>query len=220
MVLEPRSARCGPLKGEGLSFDTFTLPEDRCARLLVKNLGRGMPESVVREELETVGINVQWVTQIRSGHRDQDTNKNSPSTPHFIVSVARGPEVSTVRSITDLCGLRVSVESYVAPKGPMQCKGCQRFGHTQRNCGYGPRCVACGGFHLPGVCSTPREQPQCCGCGGNHTANYSGCVKWRGNGDACKAAAIASPQNAATGHPPAPKTQQAGPSAEQLALGE
>ena len=40
----------------------------------------------------------------------------------FIVSVARGPEVSRVRSITELCGLRVSVESYLAPKRPMQCK--------------------------------------------------------------------------------------------------
>jgi len=43
--------------------------------------------------------------------------------------VAREPEVSKVRSITELCGLRVSVESYVAPKGPLQCKRCQRFGH-------------------------------------------------------------------------------------------
>jgi len=31
---------------DGVSFHTFTLPEDRSARLLVKNLGRGMPESV------------------------------------------------------------------------------------------------------------------------------------------------------------------------------
>jgi len=48
-----------PLKGEGVSFHPFTLPEDRCARLLAKNLGRGMPGSVVREELETLGIHVQ-----------------------------------------------------------------------------------------------------------------------------------------------------------------
>ena len=31
-----------------------------------------------------------------------------------------------VRSITELCGLRVSVVSYLATKGPMQCKRCQR----------------------------------------------------------------------------------------------
>jgi len=33
---------------DGVSNHTFTLPEDRCARLLVKNLGRGMPESLAR----------------------------------------------------------------------------------------------------------------------------------------------------------------------------
>ena len=41
---------------DGVSLHTFTLPEDRCARLMVKNLGRGMPESVVREELESAAI--------------------------------------------------------------------------------------------------------------------------------------------------------------------
>jgi len=107
--------------GEGVSFHTFTLPEDRCARLLVKNLGRGMHESVVRKKLEILGIHVQGVTQLRSGRRDQDPIKNRPPTPHVIVSVARVPEVSRVRSITEICGLRVSVESYLAPKGPMQC---------------------------------------------------------------------------------------------------
>jgi hypothetical protein len=37
---------------EGVSSHTFSLPEDLCVRLLVKNLGRRMPEGVVREELE------------------------------------------------------------------------------------------------------------------------------------------------------------------------
>ena len=191
-----------------MSFHTFTLPEDRCARLLVKNLGRGMPESVVREELETLGIHVQGVTQLRSGRRDQKPTKDSPPNPHFIVSVARGPEVSRVRLITELCGLRVSVESYLAPKVPMQCK---RFGHTQRNCGYAPRCVACGGYHLSVGCSTPGEQPQCCGCGFNHTANYRGCVKWK---EARAALAKQAPQRATRNAPAAPKPQQAVPSAE------
>ena len=107
------------MDGEGVSFHTFKVPEDRCARLLVKNLGRGMPENVVREELENLGIHVQGVTQLRSGRRDKDPNKDRLPTPHFIVSVARGPEVSRVCSKTELCGLRVSVESYMALKGPM-----------------------------------------------------------------------------------------------------
>jgi hypothetical protein len=43
---------------EGVSFHTFNLPDDRCVLLLVKNLGRGMPESVIREELESLDIRV------------------------------------------------------------------------------------------------------------------------------------------------------------------
>ena len=48
---------------EGESFHTFTLLEDRSARLL-KNLVRGMPEGVIREELECLGIHVQGVMQL------------------------------------------------------------------------------------------------------------------------------------------------------------
>jgi len=180
-----------------------------------------MPESVVREELESLNICVQGVTQLRSGRRDPDPAKDRPPTPHFIVSVARGLEVTKVRSITELCGLRVSVESYLAPKCPLQCRRCQRFGHTQRNCGYAPRCFACGGSHLSGGCSTPRDQPACCGCGGNHTANYRGYVKWK---EAKAAIAKQAPQrrrkSVATAQPAAPKAQRAGPSAEQKSLGE
>jgi len=40
-----------------------------------------MPESVVWEELETLGIHVQGVTQLRSGRRDQDPNKDHLPTP-------------------------------------------------------------------------------------------------------------------------------------------
>ena len=45
-------------EGKGVSFHTYSLPEDRTVRLLVKNLGRKMPESDVREELEVLGITV------------------------------------------------------------------------------------------------------------------------------------------------------------------
>jgi hypothetical protein len=68
----------------------------------------GMTESVVQEELESLNFRVQGVMQLRSGRRDQDPAKDRPPTPHFIAS-ARGPEVSKVRSITEICGLRVSV---------------------------------------------------------------------------------------------------------------
>ena len=66
---------------EGVSFHIFTLLEDRCVRLLVKNLGRNMPESIIWEELESLVIHVQGVTQLRSGRRDQYPAKGRPPTP-------------------------------------------------------------------------------------------------------------------------------------------
>jgi len=44
-----------------------------------------MPESVVREELESLDIRVQGVTQVHSGRRDQDPAKDCPPTPHLRV---------------------------------------------------------------------------------------------------------------------------------------
>lgn len=99
-----------------MSFHT-SLPENRCVRLLVKNLGRPMPKSVVREGLGTLNIRVLGVNLLRSGRRDRDPTKDRPPTPHFIAYVVRGPELSRVRSLTQLCILRVTVQSYVAPKG-------------------------------------------------------------------------------------------------------
>jgi hypothetical protein len=81
---------------EGVIFNTFSLTNDRCVRQLVKYMGGGMPESVVLEEFESVNIRVQRVMQVRSGRRDQDPTKDLPPTPHFIISVTRGPEVSKV----------------------------------------------------------------------------------------------------------------------------
>jgi hypothetical protein len=89
---------------KGVSFHTFSLPEDRCARLLIKNLGRRMPEDVVREELGALGICIQEVMQLRSGRRNENPEQDRPMTPHFIVTVARGPEVSKLRPITKSVG--------------------------------------------------------------------------------------------------------------------
>ena len=65
---------------EGMNFHTFSLPEECCVRPLVKEVGRGMPESVVREELEYLKFYLQGVLQLRSGRHDQDPTKDRPPT--------------------------------------------------------------------------------------------------------------------------------------------
>ena len=119
-----------------------------------------------------------------------------------------------MRSLTELCGLRVMVETFVAPKCPLQCRRCQRFGHTQRNCSYAHRCAASVGSHLSGDCPAPRGQPRCCSCEGNNKANYGVCVKWK---EAMAALAKRTPEQgrkkivASSKPAAAPKANQAGP---------
>jgi hypothetical protein len=106
---------------------------------IAENLGKRMPEAEIREERETLHVNVQAVIQLWSKRRDQDLEKDRSLTPHFIVSVARGPDVAKVRSLAEVCGLLVKVETYTVAKGPLLCKHCLCFGHTQRMYCYAPR---------------------------------------------------------------------------------
>ena len=77
-------------RSNDVSFHTITLPEDRCVRLLITILGRQVPEDVVREEVDNIGICVQGVLQLRSGRRHPYfSNPARPLTPQLIVSVAR-----------------------------------------------------------------------------------------------------------------------------------
>ena len=113
----------------GVSFHTLSLLEDRCVRLLVKNLGRHMPENVVREELENLGICIKGVLHLRSVRRDQEAAKARPLTPLLcITSAGAGRREGAFPDRT--LRLRVTVETYVAPKDPCSASG-QRFGHTQ-----------------------------------------------------------------------------------------
>jgi hypothetical protein len=51
---------------DGMIFHTFSLPEDRCVRLMLKNLGKYIPEAEIKGELEALRIHVQAVMQLRS----------------------------------------------------------------------------------------------------------------------------------------------------------
>lgn len=64
---------------------------------------------------------------------------------------------------------------------PIQCKNCQRFNHTQANCGLRPRCVRCKGDHHYSKCNIPKNSttPICVNCGKNHTANWRGCEYYK-----------------------------------------
>jgi hypothetical protein len=118
----------------------------------------------------------------------------------LILSVARGMEVSRVRALTELRGHRVSVDRYVAPKGPVQCKRCQRFDHTAATLLGASRMCA-----LISLVTAHRAQRNPCAESlGANTANYRGCVNWKdARADLEKRAPSQGRQTVATSHPTA-----------------
>jgi hypothetical protein len=128
---------------DGVSFHTFTLPGDRCARLVLKNMVRGMPESVVREELEFLNFRVQGVTQLRSGSRDSDLAKDHPP-PTSSCQWREGPRCQKCDRSPKSAACECRWSRMWLQNARCNASAPQRFGHTQRNCGYAPRCVACG----------------------------------------------------------------------------
>ena len=72
--------------------------------------------------------------------------------------------------MTELCGLRVSVETYITLKGPLQCKHCQQCDTVVTHAGV---------LLLVRLTSQGSALPHSSICEGNLTANYQGCVKWK-----------------------------------------
>jgi hypothetical protein len=58
---------------------------------------------------------------VRSGRHEEEANKDRPLMAHFL-SGARGADVAKVHSLNEICGLRVSLETYIVPKNPLQYK--------------------------------------------------------------------------------------------------
>ena len=75
----------------------------------MKNLGRKMPQTDMREGSALHSNSV--VLQLLSHSRATDTAKDRPLTPHFIVTVPRGPMVSNARVLNSPCGLRTTEET-------------------------------------------------------------------------------------------------------------
>jgi hypothetical protein len=204
---------------ECVSFHT-RLPGDRCVRLLVKNLGRGMPESVVREELESLNIHVKGVMQLRSGRRDQDPANDCPP-----------PYTSLPRWREDL-----SCQKYDHSPNSADCE-CRRTRMWPQKAHCNASAVSAldkrsviadtrpGESRVAAPTSTvgvhPARTATLLQLQGKPHGELQGCVKWK---EAKAALAKQAPGRArkspATGQPAAPKAQWAGPSAEQMALGE
>lgn len=72
--------------------------------------------------------------------------------------------------------MKITFEAPYKKKEIIQCKRCQRFGHTKNQCFRPFRCVKCGNEHSTTQCiKKPDTEATCANCNEKHPASYKGC---------------------------------------------
>jgi len=154
------------LTSKNTEYHTFSLPEERTLKIVIKGLLREITDTEVSEELTNLGYTVTNVRQF--GKQDQKL-------PIHMVVLKNSSENKGIFNLRSLFYMSIKIERYKS-NTPAQCYNCQQFGHSSLHCGASPRCVKCAGNHKAKDCTkSPEEKPKCTNCEGDHTANYKKC---------------------------------------------
>lgn len=173
---EDHKAMVQHLLSSGVPLHSWTLPEDRNSRIVIRGLHEDTPLSHIEEALTEQGI--PFVAVVRMGSRGSDP----VPWPLFMVTLQGTTSYQSALRISHLGRVRVQIEPFRGITTVVQCYRCQGFGHTSHNCHEKPICVKCAGEHRAIDClKLASEDPLCCHCQGPHPANYSQCpqrTKW------------------------------------------
>lgn len=162
------------LKAHSIAFHTFAEPADKPLRFVLKGFYETSPEEV-KELLIAMKLPVL---------RTSVLFKNPNCTFYMVQFKSDGAVNAAIlnRSARLLDDIVVRWEPYKSSQPHhIQCRNCQRWGHSASNCGHKYRCVKCSGEHEVGECPrTNREGlPTCINCGGSHAANHRGCETYK-----------------------------------------
>jgi hypothetical protein len=151
------------------AFHTYQLPEDKAYRAVIRGLHSSIATDDIKQELQERGFTVRSVTNVIS--------RDKINLPLFFVDLEPDKMNSTIFDLTTMLHSRITVEEPRQSRQLVQCKNCQRYGHSKNYCGLSPRCVRCGGPHESASCTKSRDAPATCAlCGGMHPGNYRGCT--------------------------------------------
>jgi hypothetical protein len=156
------------LRSNGALFYTYQLREDKPYRFVIRGLHNSVSEDEIKEELHALGHEVRRVTNVLS--------RNKVSLPLFFVDIEPNSNNAKVFDIETLLYSRVKIEEPRNRRQIVQCKNCQRYGHTRSYCTLPSRCVKCAEHHDTKTCSKSSDTPATCAlCNGQHPSNYRGC---------------------------------------------
>jgi hypothetical protein len=158
-----------------VSFHTYQLKQDRAFRVVLKNMHFSNDPADISAAIELRGHKVRNVSNVRH-------SKTKEPLSMFFIDLEPDKTNKNIYGIEYLLNARVNFEPPLKRKEIVQCKKCQRYGHTKSYCWYNYRCVKCGQDHDTVTCSKKKSDntpPKCVLCNGEHPANYKGCTVYQ-----------------------------------------
>lgn len=156
-----------------ISHYTYKLKSERAYRVVLRGLHATEDTSLIKAELKEQGHEVRQIVNVL--HR---TTKEA--LPIFFVDLEPNRNNKEIFKLRYLSQMKVSFEAPYKKTEIMQCKRCQRFGHTKNQCFRPFRCVKCGNDHPTTQCTkTPDTDATCANCQEKHPASYKGCTKYK-----------------------------------------
>lgn len=164
---------------------TYTPKNEKLPTVLIKGLDNSFEGNEILEELklkenkDLYTIHFIKVTRFVTKH-SKITNKTLSL---FLVQLSPNSKLDKLKELQHIGHLIISWEK-IRKKESIQCKKCQRLGHTASNCNMEYRCVKCKDPHKPGECKLKREEKvdkqkiYCVNCDNyGQPASYIGCPK-------------------------------------------
>lgn len=158
---------------DNISHYTYQLKSERAYRVVLRGLHSSEDISEISQELKNHGHEVRQLVNVR--HR-----VSKEPLPLFYVDLEPKQNNKDIFKLKFLNHMKVTFEAPYKKKEVLQCKRCQRFGHSKNQC-YRPfRCVKCGADHPTTTCTKARDtEATCANCHEKHPASYRGCTKYQ-----------------------------------------
>lgn len=163
------------IRENGLIGHTFNIKQNRCFRIVIRNLHPSTPHEIIREEIEATGNIIQG--EIINAKYGPDKIPTST----FFVNLLPSEHNKLIKELKYIYNQSVIIEDPKKRKSIVQCQRCQQYGHSKNYCMRPYRCVKCTEPHKTSDCpKRERNTPaQCVLCNGAHPANYKGCQVYR-----------------------------------------
>lgn len=156
-----------------ISHYTYQLKSERAYRVVLRGLHHSENIEDIEDELTKMGHEARHIVNVL--HR-----KTKEKLPLFYIDLEPKPNNKEIFNVKYLNHMKVSFEAPYKKKDIIQCKRCQRFGHTKNQCMRPYRCVKCGNDHPTASCQKQSNtDATCANCEGKHPASYKGCQKYQ-----------------------------------------